>query len=77
MAFFRRSAFRPVFQNNMNIQQEQNAAPSTGEAWEQVVRQRVGRLRFGVVQLVVHEGRVTQVETTEKVRLPAIDTPAR
>ena len=60
----------------MNIQQEPAVSPET-EAWEQIVRQRVGRLRFGVVQLVVHEGRVTQVETTEKVRLPATETAAR
>ena len=58
----------------MNIQQETSAATTASETWEQVVRQRVGRLRFGVVQLVVHEGRVTQVETTEKVRLPAAET---
>ena len=57
----------------MNIQQEPVVSPET-EAWEQIVRQRVGRLRFGVVQLVVHDGRVTQVETTEKVRLPSSDT---
>ena len=60
----------------MNIQQEPVVSPET-EAWEQIVRQRVGRLRFGVVQLVVHDGRVTQVETTEKVRLPATESSAR
>jgi hypothetical protein len=49
---------------------EQSEAP-TKELWEQIVSQRIGRLRFGVIQLVVHEGRVTQVETTEKTRLPA------
>jgi hypothetical protein len=59
----------------MNIQQEAPVQTVTPEAWEQIVRQRVGRLRFGVVQLVVHEGRVTQVETTEKVRLPSEANP--
>ena len=49
---------------------EPSEAP-TKELWEQIVSQRIGRLRFGVIQLVVHEGRVTQVETTEKTRLPA------
>ena len=29
----------------------------------------VASLRFGVIQLVVHEGRVVQMERTEKVRL--------
>jgi hypothetical protein len=28
-------------------------------------------MRFGSVQIVVHEGRVTQVESTEKTRLPS------
>ena len=63
--------------NLTNIQQEPPASSSNHEAWEQIVRQRVGRLRFGVVQLVVHDGRVTQVETTEKVRLPSSDATNR
>lgn len=40
-------------------------------AWLQIVRERVNGLRFGVVQIVIHEGRVTQVDSTERVRLPA------
>jgi hypothetical protein len=39
--------------------------------WIEIVRQKVESLRFGVVQLVVHDGRVTQIERTEKTRLPA------
>jgi hypothetical protein len=48
-------------------------SPTAGnkELWEQIISQRIGRLRFGAIQLVVHDGRVTQVETTEKTRLPA------
>jgi hypothetical protein len=41
-----------------------------------LVRAQVQDLRYGVVQLVVHDGRVTQIERTEKVRL-ASDRPAR
>lgn len=37
--------------------------------WLDLVRQKVAALRFGVVQLVVHDGRVVQIESTEKVRL--------
>ncbi len=37
--------------------------------WEEIVRQHVKSLRFGVVQIVVHENRVVQIERTEKVRL--------
>jgi hypothetical protein len=52
-----------------------NTIPSeSGNAstdWLALVREKVDRLRFGIVQLVVHEGRVTQIECTEKMRLPA------
>ncbi len=37
--------------------------------WVALVREKVTGLRFGVVQLVVHDGRVTQIERTEKTRL--------
>lgn len=39
------------------------------DSWHALVRQQVRSLRFGVVQIVVHEGRVTQIERTERVRL--------
>ncbi len=41
------------------------------ESWLDIVKQKVEAMRFGSVQIVVHEGRVTQVESTEKTRLPA------
>ena len=37
--------------------------------WLEVVAEHVGNLRFGVVQIVVHDSRVVQIERTEKVRL--------
>ncbi len=37
--------------------------------WLRVVQEKVESLRFGVVQLVVHDGKVTQIERTEKTRL--------
>ncbi len=37
--------------------------------WLALVREKVEGLRYGVVQLTVHEGRVTQIERTEKTRL--------
>ncbi len=37
--------------------------------WLALVRSQVRDLRYGVVQLVVHDGRVTQIERTEKTRL--------
>jgi hypothetical protein len=44
--------------------------------WIALVREYVESLKFGVVQLVVHEGRVTQIERTEKRRLKPPDGPA-
>ncbi|HEY9247627.1 MAG TPA: YezD family protein [Rariglobus sp.] len=38
-------------------------------AWIDIVRQKVESLRYGVVQIVVHDGKVTQIERTEKTRL--------
>ncbi len=38
--------------------------------WLEIVRLKVEALRFGSVQIVVHEGRVTMVEALEKTRLP-------
>ena len=42
---------------------------SPQSAWLDIVRQKVESLRFGVVQIVVHDGKVTQIERTEKTRL--------
>ncbi len=36
--------------------------------WLDVVRAKVENLTYGVVQIVVHDGKVTQIECTEKVR---------
>jgi hypothetical protein len=47
------------------------AAASASPDWIALVREKVESLRFGVVQLTVHDGRVTQIERTEKTRLPA------
>ena len=34
-----------------------------------IVRRKVESLRFGVVQIIDHEGEVKQIESTEKTRL--------
>ncbi len=39
--------------------------------WLEIIRQKVESLSYGVVQVVVHEGKVTQIERTEKTRLTA------
>lgn len=37
--------------------------------WLGIVREKVESLRYGVVQIVIHDGKVTQIERTEKTRL--------
>jgi hypothetical protein len=37
--------------------------------WLELVIQQVGSLRYGVVEIVVHDGRVIQIEKTERLRL--------
>lgn len=46
--------------------------------WLEIVRRHVAALKFGVVEIVVHDSRVTQIEKTERLRLdkPASDSPS-
>lgn len=44
--------------------------------WLKIVEERVAALRFGTVQIVVHDGRVTQVESTERTRFNASESAA-
>jgi hypothetical protein len=53
---------------NHSAEQQNDTEPE----WFRLVRMNVGSLKFGTVQITVHDSRVTQVERSEKVRL---DTP--
>ena len=44
--------------------------------WLALVREKVEGLRFGVVQIVVHDRKVTQIERTEKTRLDSVSADA-
>lgn len=46
------------------------------QPWLRIVEERVASLRFGTVQIVVHDGRVTQVESTERTRFNAGESAA-
>ena len=52
---------------------ESDAGEKSG--WLEIVRRQVGSLRFGVVQIVVHDSQVTQIDKTERVRLEKSRTP--
>ena len=49
-------------------QTDLQGAAQRPESWIEAVRAQVGSLRFGVVQIVVHDARVVQIEKTEKIR---------
>lgn len=44
------------------------ALERTSADWLEVVTRKVASLRFGSVQITVHDGKVTQVESIEKTR---------
>jgi hypothetical protein len=43
--------------------------------WPDLVLQKVSSLKFGVVQIVIHDSHVVQVESTEKHRFDVRRTP--
>jgi hypothetical protein len=51
--------------NQISVSKEPTGEPD----WFELVRQHVGSLRYGVVQIVVHDAQVIQIEKTERVRL--------
>ncbi len=55
----------------MNSPSTPQAKPrSTTPVWLELVREKVEGVRYGVIELIVHDGQVTQIETTEKTRIP-------
>ena len=59
--------------NATQTKNESDAGEKSG--WLEIVRRQVGSLRFGVVQIVVHDSQVTQIDKTERVRLDKSRTP--
>lgn len=60
-------------------QTESSDQDLTGSNWLEIIRQRVSSLRYGVVEIVVHDSRVTQIDKTERIRLdklPGEKTPS-
>ena len=51
-------------------QHQGDARPPSGEAIE-LLRQSLDRIRFGSIQLTVHDGRLVQLDITEKRRFPS------
>ena len=58
-----------ILASKSDLSAEALAKAGVAPEWLRVVQNKVETLRYGVVQLVVHDGRVTQIERTEKTRL--------
>jgi hypothetical protein len=50
-------------------QTSREGADEAHKTWVDTVRSQVGSVRFGLVQIVIHNGRVVQIEKTEKIRI--------
>jgi hypothetical protein len=58
----------------MSESQIKNGTQEVANAnWLEIVREQVASLKYGVVEIVVHDSQVTQIEKTERLRL---DKPA-
>ena len=42
---------------------------TTRETWVEIIKEKLGGLRYGQILLTVHDGRIVQIEKTEKTRL--------
>ena len=63
----------PHFEPSMTPKSTERSTPDSPSVdWLAIVSTNVTSLRFGSVQITVHEGRVTQVETIEKTRFVAV-----
>ena len=51
------------------MQQNTQRGKNEDVQWLTLVRQQVESLQYGVVEIVVHDARVTRIERTEKLRL--------
>lgn len=46
---------------------EGNKEKEVEKTWE-VIKKQVGELKYGTVSITVHDGKITQVETSSKIR---------
>ena len=52
-------------ESNKELKAKTNDEPK----WLDLVKQHVSSLRYGVVEIIVHDSHVIQIERTERVRL--------
>jgi hypothetical protein len=54
---------------NGDTRQQSEAKPSTPEVPFERIESAIKSIRYGVVQLIIQDGRVIQIDKTEKIRL--------
>jgi hypothetical protein len=52
-----------------NKQSQPSAVPPPAPLPLEAIQEAVESIRFGVVQLIIQDGRVVQIDKTEKIRL--------
>ena len=52
-----------------NSQATSAQVANADQNWQEIVRQHVESLRFGTVEIIIHDSHVIQIEKTERVRL--------
>jgi hypothetical protein len=52
----------------MSLAQIKTAGAELQPEWLEVVRRQVASLRFGAVQIIIHDSQVKQIEKTERLR---------
>ena len=62
-ASYRRSGTTTAVEVTESIEESATAAP-----WVAVVTEKVKSMRYGIVQIVVHDSKVVQIERKEKTR---------
>ncbi len=48
--------------------QKQSSPLEASPSWMRLVSEKIKDLQFGSVMITIHDGRVTQIESTEKIR---------
>jgi len=66
------SARRPAPQKIQTDEAQPPAEAPAPPPWLSLVAEKVKSMRFGVVQIVIHDSKVVQIERTERTRF---DTP--
>ncbi|MEI6391132.1 MAG: YezD family protein [Verrucomicrobiota bacterium] len=51
-----------------NAETKSDLTDAESEQWLDMLRRQVASMKFGVVQITVHDSKVVQLEKTEKIR---------